>query len=161
MPPHAPSSHESILTRLYRGLGNGFYFLFPLVLVAGICLLGISVLDKQVEIEQQAELNLFPTDKVLEVEITIEDDVWNKIRHQSHNSSTNQKEKAKFKTAMVKIGGVEFPAVGVRKKGFGGSLSSERPSLKIKLNHLDEQVQINGLTMLTFNNNQEDINLMN
>ena len=152
MPPHTPSGHESILTRLYRDLGNGVYFLFPLVLVSGICLLGVSALDKQVEIEQQTELNLFPTDKVLEVEITIEDDVWNKIRHQSRNSLTNQQEKGKFKTARMKIGGVEFPAVGLRKKGFGGSLSSERPSLKIKLDHVDLQAEMNGLTMLTFNN---------
>ncbi len=160
MPPHAPSSHESILTRLYHGLGNGVYFLFPLALVSGICLLGVSALDKQVAIEQQAELNLFPTDKILEVEITIEDDVWNKIRHQSRNPSTDPQEKVKFKTARVKIGGVEFPEVGLRKKGFGASLSSGRPSLKIKLNHLDKQAQINGLTMLTFNNNQEDTSLM-
>ena len=112
MPPHAPSSHESILTRLYHGLGNGVYFLFPLALVSGICLLGVSALDKQAEIEQQAELNLFPTDKILEVEITIEDDVWNKIRHQSRNPSTDPQEKVKFKTASVKIGGVEFPLRG-------------------------------------------------
>ena len=90
MPPHTQSSHESILTRLSHGLGNGVYFLFPLVLVSGICLLGVSALDKQEEIEQQAELDLFPTDKVLEVEITIGDDAWNNVRHQSRNSSTNQ-----------------------------------------------------------------------
>jgi len=160
MSPQTPSSQESNLTRLYCGLVNGFYFLFPLILVVGICLLGVSALKKHEAIEQKTELNLFPTDKVLEVEITIEENSWNKTRHQSRNPSTNRKEWLKFKTARVKIGGVEFPEVGIRKKGYGRSLNSTRPSLKIKLNHLDKQAQINGLTLLTFNNNQEDPSLM-
>ena len=58
--------------RLLRSLGDGVYFLFPLILVLGLCLLGVSALDKQAEFEEQAELNLFPTNRVLEVEFTLE-----------------------------------------------------------------------------------------
>ena len=58
------------------------------------------------------------------------------------------------------IDGVEFPEVGLRKKGFLGSLSTNRPSLKIKLNHVDKKAGINGLTNLTFNNNQQDESLV-
>ena len=50
--------------------------------------------------------------------------------------------------------------MGIRKKGFLGSQNPIRPSLKIKLNHVDEKGQIDGLTDLTFNNNQQDVSLV-
>ncbi len=58
--------------------------------------------------------------------------------------------------ASVTIDGVAFPNVGLRKKGFIGSKSTCRPSLKIKLNHTDKKAGIEGLTTLTFNNNKQD-----
>ena len=160
---------ESRLAKVFRWLGNGLHYLVPLVLILGLCLLGASALDKQADIKQKAELNLFPTDEVLEVEITLDEKDWNTIRHQSRNFLTALSEERKYGpvkgpytyvTAKVKIGGVEFPEVGLRKKGFLGSLNSSRPSLKVKLNHVDKQAEMNGLTMLTFNNNQQDITLM-
>ena len=62
--------------------------------------------------------------------------------------------------AMVSIDGVIFPKIGLRKKGFIGSLSHTRPSLKIKLNHVDKEGGIEGLTNLTLNNNKQDTSLM-
>ena len=58
--------------------------------------------------------------------------------------------------ASVTIGGVPFPNVGLRKKGFIGSQSTSRPSLKIKLNHTDKKAGVEGLTTLPFNNNKQD-----
>ncbi|GIT31563.1 MAG: hypothetical protein Ct9H300mP1_36090 [Planctomycetaceae bacterium] len=63
-------------------------------------------------------------------------------------------------TARVTVDGVEFPKVGIRKKGFIGSQNPNRPSLKIKLNHIDEKAELGGQSMLTFNNNNQDITLM-
>jgi spore coat protein H len=62
--------------------------------------------------------------------------------------------------AKVTIDGVTFPRVGIRKKGFIGSLSRTRPSLKIKLDFIDEEGNIDGLNNLTFNNNQQDVSQM-
>ena len=58
------------------------------------------------------------------------------------------------------IDGVGFSQVGIRKKGFIGSQNSTRPSLKIKLNHIEKTGQIGGLTNLTFNNDQQDVSLI-
>ena len=58
--------------------------------------------------------------------------------------------------ADVTIDGVKFGKVGLRKKGFIGSQSTSRPSLKIKLNHTDKERNIGGLTNLTMNNNKQD-----
>lgn len=109
---------------------------------------------------------IFPTDHVLDVQINVENEDWDTIRHQSRNLYEALGESRQFApikgpytyvNANVTIDGVEFPNVGLRKKGFIGSQNPNRPSLKIKLNHTDKKADIGGLTTLTFNNNQQDI----
>ena len=46
-------------------------------------------------------------------------------------------------------------------KGFIGSQDTNRPSLKIKLDHYIKGEAIDGLDNLTFNNNKQDVTLMN
>ena len=113
--------------------------------------------------------DIFPTNRVLDVQITVTDKDWDTIRYQSRDFFSALHESRKvappeapytYVNASVTIDGVTFPNVGLRKKGFLGSLSTTRPSLKIKLNHTDKGAGIEGLTNLTFNNNQQDISLM-
>jgi spore coat protein CotH len=112
---------------------------------------------------------LFPRDRVLDVQITVEKKDWDTIRLQSRNIRTALSPERQFApidgpytyvNAKVTIDGTELPAVGLRKKGFIGSQSSTRPSLKIKLNHVDIEANIGGLESLTFNNNKQDISHM-
>ena len=113
--------------------------------------------------------DIFPTDRVLDVQITVAAEDWDKIRYQTRDFFSALHESRKvappeapytYVDGSVTIDGVRFPNVGLRKKGFLGSLSTTRPSLKIKLNHTDKDAGIEGLTNLTFNNNQQDISLM-
>ncbi len=113
--------------------------------------------------------DLFPHDQVLDVQITIDSKDWDSIRHQSRNFFEALNESRQhapidhpytYFEASVLIDGVEFPQVGIRKKGFIGSQNSTRPSIKVKLNHVDKEGQIDGLTNLTFNNNQQDVSLI-
>ncbi len=110
--------------------------------------------------------DIFPTDRVLEIQITISEENWNTLRYQSRGFQDVLKPSRQFAPpehpytyveASVSIDGVEFPKVGIRKKGFIGSQSHNRPSLKIKLNEFDKKGEIDGLTNLTFNNNQQDM----
>ncbi|HIG28066.1 MAG TPA: hypothetical protein EYQ50_09810 [Verrucomicrobiales bacterium] len=112
---------------------------------------------------------IFPTDRVLDVQITVDPMDWDTIRFQKRGFFEALKESRRFAPpdhpytyveASVSIDGIEFPQVAIRKKGFIGSENSTRPSLKIKLNHLDKEGQIDGLTNLTFNNNQQDESLI-
>jgi len=117
------------------------------------------------------QADLFPADRVLDVRIQLDPDDWDKLRHQSRNLIENLHEKRKdapiespfeYVQADVTIDGHRFPHVGVRKKGFLGSLSETRPSLKIKLDYRtlgdrDHDGEIDGLTNLTFNNNKQDL----
>ena len=113
---------------------------------------------------------IFPTDRVIDVQITLTEEDWDTIRHQSRNLFEVLSEKRKeapidhpyvYVEASVTIDGHRFPKVGLRKKGFIGSQSDSRPSLKIKLNHVDKDGGIEGLTNLTMNNNKQDPTLVN
>lgn len=113
--------------------------------------------------------DIFPTDRVIDVQITVSQRDWDTIRYQSRDFRTALGASRQFKPmespytyveASVSIDGVVFPKVGLRKKGFIGSLSDTRPSLKIKLNHVDKNGGIEGLTNLTLNNNKQDTSLM-
>ena len=113
--------------------------------------------------------DIFPTDRIIDVQITVSQRDWDTIRYQSRDIMTALGASRQFQPmespytyveASVSIDGVVFPKVGLRKKGFIGSLSHTRPSLKIKLNHIDEDGGIEGLTNLTLNNNKQDTSLV-
>ena len=113
--------------------------------------------------------DLFPADRVLDVQITVAEKDWDTIRHQQRDFRSTLHERRReapidspytYVNASVTIDGVTFPEVGLRKKGFLGSLNSERPSLKIRLNHVDKNGGVEGLTNLTLNNNQQDVSLV-
>ena len=114
--------------------------------------------------------DIFPTDQVIDVQITVSQRDWDTIRYQSRNFMTALGASRQFKPmespytyveANVSIDGVVFLKVGLRKKGFIGSQSNTRPSLKIKLNHVNKEGGIEGLTNLTLNNNKQDTSLVN
>ena len=111
--------------------------------------------------------DLFPADRVLEVQITIAKSDWNSLRRQNRDRRTIGNHRSApipspftYFDAQVTIEGVTYPKVGLRKKGFLGSLSNSRPSLKVKLNHVDLEERLGGLSTLTFNNNKQDNGLI-
>ena len=136
------------------------------------CLAILLCLGVSIHSSNAKELTLddiFPTDRVIDVQITVSQRDWDTIRYQSRDFMTALGASRQFKPmerpytyveASVSIDGVAFPKVGLRKKGFIGSLSSTRPSLKIKLNHIDKEGGIEGLTNLTLNNNKQDTSLV-
>ena len=134
--------------------------------LATILCLGIAAHSSAKELTLD---DIFPTDRVIDVQITVSQRDWNTIRYQSRNFMTALNEKRQFGPidhpytyveASVSIDGMVFPKVGIRKKGFIGSQSHTRPSLKIKLNHIDKEGGIEGLRNLTLNNNKQDTSLV-
>jgi hypothetical protein len=66
-----------------------------------------------------------------------------------------------FYDAEVTVDGYTFDNVGIRKKGFFGSLSETQPSFKLKFDEILGQVasngqQLNSMDRLTLNNNLQD-----
>lgn len=69
--------------------------------------------------------------------------------------ATREKRFNQYK-ADITIDGVSIRDVGIRTKGFIGSLDQERPSLKVKFDEYVDQSPIEGLDRLTLNNNKQD-----
>jgi hypothetical protein len=58
--------------------------------------------------------------------------------------------------ANVTIDGQTIDTVGIRKKGFIGSLSVEKPSFKVDLDQYLAGQELNGVARFTFNNSKQD-----
>ncbi len=134
--------------------------------------MSLLVLTSMVELLHGEDLqldDLFPKDRLVTLNITISEENWDKLRFQRREFWSALHPNRQFEPppspysyveAKVEIDGVTFPKVGLRKKGFFGSQDTERPSLKIKLNHFHPDQNIDGLKSLTFNNNKQDRSLM-
>ena len=105
--------------------------------------------------------SLFDLDRVVEISISLPQDDWDALCAQERVFATNFLKTAPTKPftyfkADVTIDGVTVKDVGVRKKGFIGSLDHERPSLKIKFNEFGLSTHGLGVSRLTLNNNKQD-----
>lgn len=109
--------------------------------------------------------NIFPTDRVLQIEITVDEEDWESIRYVRRDLRTELAPERQFGPfdspyeyvkADVVIDGKKFKKVGLRKKGLLGSQSATRPSFKIKLDYKHKKQSIDGYALLTLNNNRQD-----
>lgn len=105
--------------------------------------------------------SFFNFDHVVEVDIELPVESWDEIRYQSRDfvESLSKEEPVspfEYVKGNITVDGVLIKDVGIRKKGFLGSLDSYRPSLKIKFDEYVEQSPIKGLDRLTLNNNKQD-----
>lgn len=107
----------------------------------------------------------FDEGHVLEVEIEIAPGDWDALRGETRSiletlggDCLAQPFESPFtyREADITIDGRRFERVGVRKKGFLGSLSEEKPSLKVKMDEYVDGQELAGLDKLTFNNSQQD-----
>jgi spore coat protein CotH len=96
--------------------------------------------------------------EILDVQIRMAADDWRALRisHRSPDLSKIAESTYVYYKADVVIDGQTFRSVGVRKKGFFGSVVSTRPSLKIRFDRFDKKQKLHGLDQLTLNNNVQD-----
>jgi spore coat protein CotH len=108
---------------------------------------------------------LFHPDRVLQVEIWMDQQDWEELRSQSRHYldligadcliSAPERPYTWFPSD-VSIDGVLVTDVGVRKKGFFGSVSEDKPSLKIDFAEYVGGQRLAGLQRMTLNNNLAD-----
>ncbi|MBT8491479.1 MAG: CotH kinase family protein [Deltaproteobacteria bacterium] len=108
---------------------------------------------------------LFDPGRIVEIDITLADSDWQALREQTRTIDAllgDDCQSEPFGSPFtyfegdVTIDGELFAQVGVRKKGFFGSLSDIKPSLKIKLDEYVEGQELYGYERLTLNNNRQD-----
>lgn len=109
---------------------------------------------------------MFAPDHIVDVQIQVAEDDWDRIRLQSRSlmgSLANdgvQESPFDYVPADVTIDGISIERVGLRKKGFLGSLDNDRPSLKIKFDEYRNQEPFGDVDRLTLNNNKQDPSLL-
>jgi hypothetical protein len=107
---------------------------------------------------------LFSRDAVLEVELTLAAADWNALRYQTRdfadilgpNCLDERADPFTYFPADVVIGGRAMSNIGARKKGFLGSLSDTKPSLKLAFDEYTGSQAFLGLKKMTLNNAQQD-----
>ncbi|MFK7999988.1 MAG: CotH kinase family protein [Polyangiales bacterium] len=109
--------------------------------------------------------SVYDPERVLEVSITLPPASWDSLRNQSRSlvqTLSGDCLDAPFDQPFswfegsVTIDGEEFARVDVRKKGFIGSLSTERPGLKLDLSEYVEGQRYSGVRRFTLNNSVSD-----
>jgi len=104
---------------------------------------------------------LFDPQHLVDVQITIDEEDWDDVRLPTRSffdalQNVKAESPFKYRKATVTIDGVVVKDVGIRKKGFLGSLDTDRPSLKIRFDKYVDQAPFGDLDRLTLNNNKQD-----
>ena len=113
-------------------------------------------------------------ERVLEVSIEIAPEDWDTLRHQTRTFEDLMAEIEKYNlsqpfadiydwfSATVTIDGETHTEVGVRKKGFLGSQSETKPSLKLRFDkYVDGQTLGGVIERMTLNNSKQDPSMVN
>lgn len=107
----------------------------------------------------------FAPDALLSVVVTMPDDEWQALRRETRSLSSVVGPGCQSAPPATPFGdhegdvtldGLAFPDVVVRKKGFLGSLSADRPSLRLDLDATHAGAAFRGLDHLVLNNAQQD-----
>ncbi len=108
---------------------------------------------------------MFDPNRLLDIEVTIPPEDWDALRFQTRTfydifgpgcmEGPFESPFTYFK-ADVRIDGELVESVGIRKKGFLGSLTPDRPSLKVKFGEYVEDQEFEGMKRLTLNNSRQD-----
>ena len=107
---------------------------------------------------------LFDAEHLVDIQIELPEKDWNALRQQTRSFALSLGKKPaersyEYFKGHITIDGVRIKNVGIRKKGFLGSLNTRRPSLKIKFREFRKQKPVKGIDRLTLNNNQQDRSL--
>lgn len=112
--------------------------------------------------EPENDSALFPPSTLLEVDLKLSVADWNLIRGEgrSLNEVFSYCIDPNFNyttvPASARVAGIEIAQLGLRKKGFIGSLSSVRPSLRLEVDEYLEDQTLFGQKTLVLNNSLQD-----
>ena len=136
------------------------------ILAACFFVLAVSSFGEEVKLKSD---DLFRVDHLMEIDVKMLPSDWEKLRKESDRSNASMSRifgsgassgnRFNLYKAEISIDGTIIKNIGIRTKGFIGSLNPERPSLKVKFDEYVDQSPIQGLDRLTLNNNVQDVSL--
>ena len=136
------------------------------MLVVSFFVLSISSIAEEMKLKAD---DLFRINQLIEIDVKMLPEDWEKLRKESDRNNGSMSrifgggasigKRFNLYKADISVDGNKIKSVGIRTKGFIGSLNPERPSLKIKFNEYVDQSPVQGLDRLTLNNNVQDMSL--
>ena len=136
------------------------------MLVVSFFVLSISSIAEEMKLKAD---DLFRINQLIEIDVKMLPADWEKLRKESDRNNGSMSrifgggasigKRFNLYKADISVDGKKIKSVGIRTKGFIGSLNPERPSLKIKFNEYVDQSPVQGLDRLTLNNNVQDVSL--
>lgn len=128
----------------------------------------VAILGTPLQATDKVRLNhesLFDRSRLLDIHIEMAVEDWNAVRSQTRALAMALRKPAPptpftYVKGNITIDGYRIESVGIRKKGFVGSLDQNYPSLKIKFDEYVDQDPIDGSGRLTLNNNKQDKTLV-
>ena len=127
----------------------------------GLAILGLLACNDEKDPCDAPDAGNFDLDHLLEVDLLIEADDWDTVRQHRRSFVTEFmgdcmsgpfESEYPTRPAQIIIDGEYLPAVGLRKKGFIGSQSDTKPSLKVNLDEYLEDAELFCTDNVTFNN---------
>ena len=116
----------------------------------------------------------FALDRVLDIEIEIAPEEWDTLRHQTRTFEDLMAEIEEYGlsrpfaniytwfSGTVTVDGETYSNIGVRKKGFLGSQSDTKPSLKLRFDKYVDDRSLGGvIERMTLNNSIQDASMVN
>ena len=101
--------------------------------------------------------------RLLQIDIEMDAEQWDELRSQRRYNLDILAPECRLPdapytwfSARVSIDGKTYEDVGIRKKGFFGSLSRSKPSLKLKFDKFIDGQEFEGMERLTLNNSKQD-----
>ena len=131
---------------------------YMLITIAAVIIAGSGLSSRATDSNR-----LFPNDRLTVVEVIMDTNDWDTMRREHHDlftapapESGHRASPYNYYRATAIIDGERIENVGVRKKGFLGSASAHRPSLKLNFDKFVKGREFRGLDLMTLNNNDQD-----
>ncbi len=104
---------------------------------------------------------LLVPERLIEIAIELPENDWRELCKQTRDirrafTGGISEDPFTYFKGNITIDGVKIESVGIRKKGFIGSLDDRFPSLKVKFDQYEKQRPVAGIDVLTLNNNKQD-----
>ena len=124
---------------------------------------------EQVPEETGLKVDLYDPKLLLKIDIRLPKADWDELRIQYRDYSGFLAPKCfekpfesafTYKKAVVTINGKTLKDVGIRKKGFVGSIDEIKPSLKLKFDKFVKKQKPYGIERMTLNNNKSDLSII-
>ncbi|MBW1871531.1 MAG: CotH kinase family protein, partial [Deltaproteobacteria bacterium] len=136
------------------------YFIIFILSLSGFAFINLSACGPAPAM--LGDSSMFDPDWIIEVEVELDSDDWEVLRNQTRDifdvfcSTEPPPNPYTYFEADIAVDGIKLESIGIRKKGFFGSVEPGRPSFKVSFNEYVRGQRFFGMRRMTLNNSRSD-----